>query len=465
MQRTMVLGSHQKVDLKTDVPRSSATPTHFAKESPLSQSSSNRRNQPNRLDPVRNEDTMSVASFQSHPIVLTKNPPSRFGKMAEVPMIKPDAPRRGSLENIGKPMRFPGREYASSNISGEDPSWDESESSSRASHSRDAGKEVLEIGVAEDPNPRCRPTMEDAHVVIVNFGPKAAAREERSRPRRTAPHRRRDEDSGVDHSCFFAIYDGHGGRGVVEFLEKTLHVEVEKHLQISPPEKAIEDAFVATDNALARSDKFKDMGSTAVVGYIRHGPNGGRELYMANVGDAQAVLSTSDQQEGQRAAKTILPNQFKGKASAFRSGQWDDDDDTPPQPAFPDSGLSPVPLSYPHVATDAKEMLRIKQAGGRVFMGRVNGSLAVSRAFGDNSLKAAGVSVRPHLQKIQLTANHKFIIAGCDGVWDVVDAKEAIDCIARMKDATEMARRLVEFAIERGTTDNVSAMVIRLRDD
>src|SRR5687767_3446199 len=41
---------------------------------------------------------------------------------------------------------------------------------------------------------------------------------------------------------------------------------------------------------MARNPKFQECGSTACIAYVRVLPQGGRELYVANVGDAQAVL-------------------------------------------------------------------------------------------------------------------------------------------------------------------------------
>jgi serine/threonine protein phosphatase PrpC len=48
---------------------------------------------------------------------------------------------------------------------------------------------------------------------------------------------------------------------------------------------------------------------------------------------------------------------------------------------------------------------------------RVNGCLAVSRAFADHALKSSGVSCVPYQQHVELTAAHKFLIIGCDGIW------------------------------------------------
>jgi len=46
-----------------------------------------------------------------------------------------------------------------------------------------------------------------------------------------------------------------------------------------------------------------------------------------------------------------------------------------------------VVMSYKHVPTDENEKLRISAAGGLVVFGRLFGSLAVSRSFGDRDYK------------------------------------------------------------------------------
>ena len=43
-------------------------------------------------------------------------------------------------------------------------------------------------------------------------------------------------------------------------------------------------------------------------------------------------------------------------------------------------------MSYDHKGSDQAEIDRIKQFGGIVVDGRVGGSLAITRAFGDHSL-------------------------------------------------------------------------------
>jgi protein phosphatase PTC1 len=87
------------------------------------------------------------------------------------------------------------------------------------------------------------------------------------------------------------------------------------------------------------------------------------------------------------------------------------------------------------------------------------------RALGDHALKPAGVSGAPHLTHLPLTSAHKYVIVGCDGLWDVMTDAEAVQAVAGMKNATEMADKLCKMAMARGTTDNVSVMAIRLQND
>jgi hypothetical protein len=57
---------------------------------------------------------------------------------------------------------------------------------------------VKSIGISHDQNETCRPTMEDESVSIDKYG-------------------------GNPSQGYFAVYDGHGGREVVEYVSEHLH--------------------------------------------------------------------------------------------------------------------------------------------------------------------------------------------------------------------------------------------------
>ena len=70
-------------------------------------------------------------------------------------------------------------------------------------------------------------------------------------------------------------------------------------------------------------------------------------------------------------------------------------------------------------------------------MDRVNGKLAVSRAFGDFHYKSDMnltddqqlIIATPDVQVKDLDCKTKFAILACDGIWEVLSNKEVIDFI------------------------------------
>ena len=78
-------------------------------------------------------------------------------------------------------------------------------------------------------------------------------------------------------------------------------------------------------------------------------------------------------------------------------------------------------MSQDHKATDKSEVERIRSGGGIVVENRVGGSLAVTRAFGDHSLKRDGVIAKPFINKHALRPFDKFLVIASDGVWDVLE--------------------------------------------
>jgi serine/threonine protein phosphatase PrpC len=246
--------------------------------------------------------------------------------------------------------------------------------------------------------------MEDAHVFIDEFA---------------------KECGNGTSSAFFGVYDGHGGRKIVEFVEKYLHLNLQKELvetnaeTLEDVENAIQTAFLLTDIQTAKAN-LQVSGSTATTVLLRkQHTTGARYLHAANCGDARAVLAR------------------KGGV-AYR-------------------------LSYDHKANDAPEKSRIEQAGGFVIRGRVLGILAVARSFGDHSLKQFVVPT-PFVQSVELREGEDdFLVLACDGVWDVMEDQEVVDFVKNYAGDFDLAARaLVDEALRRGSTDNITALVVEL---
>lgn len=103
---------------------------------------------------------------------------------------------------------------------------------------------------------------------------------------------------------------------------------------------------------------------------------------------------------------------------------------------------------------------------------RING-MAVSRSFGDLDNKY--ISQIPDVFDYNLS-NEKFIVMACDGVWDVLGNQEVVDFILekyeelksnnrnitnlKAKSEYNLAQKLAELAIKKGSEDNISITII-----
>lgn len=253
------------------------------------------------------------------------------------------------------------------------------------------GVSVKEIGICQDKNARHRRTMEDAHVDIDNFG-------------------------GKEGEGYFAIYDGHGGRGAVDFVAEHLHENFLEALKANPDDisAAWKESYKKTDDMIGEA-KILYSGTTTVTAYIRE-HEGKRWLHCANAGDARIVL--------------------------VRGGEA-------------------LRLTKEHKGSDEEEAKRIQEAGGFIVLNRVNGILAVTRSLGDYAMKEY-VTGEPYTQDEQLTDADTHLILACDGLWDVCTDQGAADLIKDLPDAGTMATELLKYALRNGSTDNVSVMVLVL---
>ena len=247
-----------------------------------------------------------------------------------------------------------------------------------------------------------------------------------------------DMPSLPDHT-FVAIFDGHGGAGAAHYAAANLITYIEETGQweqyvksgANDPKllgEALSQAFLDLDAELRirqSTDKFDSSGCTSVTAMIT--PS---HIVCANAGDSRCVLGTN---------KTTRA------------------------------------MSDDHKPTDDMERRRIESAGGSVQWKRVDGDLAVSRAFGDFQYKTRS-DLGPKEQKVtcfpdieihaRMTEDEVLLLA-CDGLWDVMRSDEAVVTIRGMynEGATNMAlvaEEMLEIALNKGSKDNISAVVVRL---
>lgn len=144
-----------------------------------------------------------------------------------------------------------------------------------------------------------------------------------------------------------------------------------------------------------------------------------------------------------------------------------------------------VQLTEDHKANLKTEKARIEAAGGWVHNGRVNGALGVARSFGDiqfknyeacqhpvdNETDTKGiwgvhqqVVSKPDFKHFLMEDSYEFMILASDGLWDVFTCQEAVNFVRNKllanRDVHETAQLLINKAIERGTQDNTSVIIV-----
>ena len=140
-----------------------------------------------------------------------------------------------------------------------------------------------------------------------------------------------------------------------------------------------------------------------------------------------------------------------------------------------------VQLSLDHKPHLYCERSRINSLGGIITESTGDdpriGGMSVSRSFGDLDNKY--ICQTPDIFDYTLD-RERFIILGCDGVWDVLSNQDAVDFVLdrynllksekkvltnfKAKSEQNIANKLADYAIARGSTDNISLYIIFLTD-
>lgn len=244
-----------------------------------------------------------------------------------------------------------------------------------------------------------------------------------------------------DH-VMVAVFDGHGGAGaslwaskyLVEILEARKewksYVAGGKEKNLTLLCEALRGAFLDADVALrsfqsSGSPDADTSGCTAVVCMVTP-----ETIVCANAGDSRAVLATC------------------GKTKE---------------------------MSYDHKPFNNAERMRIESAGGTVQFNRVDGDLAVSRAFGDFQYKTSPelpaekqkVSPEPDFITHDRVSADEFLLLACDGLFDVMSNAEATAFGRQILEEGEtsiilMAEEMLDIALEKDSRDNISAIIVRL---
>lgn len=239
----------------------------------------------------------------------------------------------------------------------------------------------------------------------------------------------------------YGVFDGHGGRDVADYLRDNLPQTIaESLINVNfSDENAVRFAITNTYIEFDKRMFIQGLrsGSTAIIVLYQPGI-----LYLVNLGDARAVVFTNN---GQILAETRdhKPNDERTRIEA------------------------------------AGGFVTFTELSGGLGISRVNGVLAVSRAFGDFDFKYSRkqpaisnrsdpilynpqgpVSVIPDITRVNLVSPF-YILLASDGLYDVFSSQNAVNLILQSENIINSCQSIVDQA-RKGTTDDITVIISQL---
>ncbi|EPY41152.1 protein phosphatase [Angomonas deanei] len=229
---------------------------------------------------------------------------------------------------------------------------------------------------------------------------------------------------------FFGVFDGHVNDQCSLYLEGAWHAALEKEKDKIPiSDSRLKEIALKVDQDWM--DTGREGGSTGTF-FIALKEGNTVSLQVGNVGDSRVIAC------------------INGKCH---------------------------PMTEDHKPNNEKERIRIEECGGRVEANRVDGSLAVSRAFGDKDYKTNTAGGQLEQKVIALAdvthtevtfGSDDFAVLCCDGVFESnFENEEVIEFIKNAlqtkSDLSEIAGDVCREAIERGSRDNISCVIVQFK--
>lgn len=227
---------------------------------------------------------------------------------------------------------------------------------------------------------------------------------------------------------FFGVFDGHVNDQCSLYLEGAWQKILEGNPVPMTDEKMKEIALQIDKEWL---DEGREGGSTGTF-FLATKKGNSVELQVGNVGDSRVLLC---------------------------------------------KGGEGIAMTEDHKPSNPEERQRIIDCGGRVENCRVDGSLAVSRAFGDRDYKQGSgdqlqqkvIALADVTHEVVSFGVGDFAVLCCDGVFESnFSNDEVIHFIqAELRNCSDLAivsSRVCEEAIARGSRDNISCVIVQFND-
>ncbi|SPR00629.1 PPM-type phosphatase domain-containing protein [Plasmodiophora brassicae] len=231
-----------------------------------------------------------------------------------------------------------------------------------------------------------------------------------------------------------AVFDGHGGSAAAQFAER----EIARNVDLLD---VIEEAGVrrvimeADSRFLAESNQSCKQGACLVMAVVTaSAANGEWDVLCVNVGDSRILVGTV--------------------------------------PGSAEHEIDCRVMTVDHKPEVSQERERIVNAGGSVVMGRIDRTLAVSRALGDWVFKSND-SLPPDEQKVVSVPEFTrttvgcgaFLLVACDGIFEAMSSAQVASFVGRDLAETSCAdpamtvARLLDASLRSGSKDNMTCIV------
>jgi serine/threonine protein phosphatase PrpC len=233
----------------------------------------------------------------------------------------------------------------------------------------------------------------------------------------------------------FEIFDGHGGDEMSTYLQMNLAQIYKQNLLLYKGDIAssLKNAFLDADDEMKNQLNVEGLGSTGTLVHIKWESENDLAVYCANVGDSRACL--------------ISPDHI-------------------------------IRLSYDHRTTDEKEKKRILESGLEIIDDRINGTLMLTRIFGNYEYKNydenkedehsntdnKGLICQPFISKINIDLNfeNQYLILASDGIWDTISEEEIQHVIQTHTDTQQICSIIIKYCLKNESWDNMSIFAVKL---
>ena len=235
------------------------------------------------------------------------------------------------------------------------------------------------------------------------------------------------------NQMIFEIFDGHGGDEMSIYLQNNLAQIYKQNLLLNKGNiiLSLKNAFRDADDEMRNQLNIEGLGSTGTLVHIRWESENDLVVYSANVGDSRVSL--------------ISPEHI-------------------------------IRLSYDHRTTDEKEKKRILESGLEIIDNRINGTLMLTRIFGNYEYKNnnedneedendnKGLICEPFISKINIDLNieNQFLILASDGIWDAINEEEIQHIIQNHYDTQQICSMTIKNCLRNEAWDNMSIFAIKL---